>query len=695
VGRQDTGFRVWDDINRLFTVTFHIDESGRILQCSPLVKRFFTAEDALNGSFFELFSFNRPSAFNGTYDAAKASGGKLFLGFNEAIGFAVRGQILDLSQHGLEGLCFVGVPWLWWIEANNPKADLTLADFPAHDVQMDQLFFMSAQQTMVDDLQLVNDELSLAQQKVEKLSASRVEHFRHISHEMRTPLSGIISALTLLKDKQHDDRSHELIRLANYSATRLLEVINYTLDSAALDAGESGEERETFDLNVMIDESLALVQAKALEKGIELRRAGQQYFATSYHGRPKLLRQVLSNLLGNAIKFATGGAIVVSAQVKESRSNDAEVITFSVSDEGPGIPEELQAKIFDPFTTGLTKQTESHNGTGLGLSIVKRFVETLGGAIEVESLVGLGSTFSFELPMVRAGKIDADTEQPRASSDAACRLSGSVLIVDGMQANLLLNASILETLGLNVDVASSGEEAVHKVLSSPDKFDIVFMDLDMPGIDGLEATRQILEAGTAQSLRIVALSAHNSDEDRRNAFNSGMSNFMVKPLIRDAVLGELREWLPHETSDSSNSLQSGRVSEELSVTESGQAPEILPDAQAEQALFEPLKVDALIKELGLEVVTTLVKKFLTESAERWNALERGVAAEELATISRESHTLGSSCLTFGIVGAGQRFRQIEAQVKAGETIALSALGAIEQPLVVGIQKLEARLRDEA
>ncbi len=121
------------------------------------------------------------------------------------------------------------------------------------------------------------------------------------------------------------------------------------------------------------------------------------------------------------------------------------------------------------------------------------------------------------------------------------------------------------------------------------------------------------------------------------------------PLIRDAVLGEMREWLPHETSDSSNSLQSGRVSEELSVTESGQAPEILPDAQAEQALFEPLKVDALIKELGLEVVTTLVKKFLTESAERWNALERGVAAEELATISRESHTLGSSCLTFGIV----------------------------------------------
>ena len=211
----------------------------------------------------------------------------------------------------------------------------------------------------------------------------------------------------------------------------------------------------------------------------------------------------------------------------------------------------------------------------------------------------------------------------------------------------------------------------------------------------MEATRQILEAGTAQSLRIVALSAHNSDEDRRNAFNSGMSNFMIKPLIRDAVLGELREWLPHETSDSSNSLQSGRVSEESSVTESGQAPEILPDAQAEQALFEPLKVDALIKELGLEVVTTLVKKFLTESAERWDALQKGVAAEELETISRESHTLGSSCLTFGIVGAGQRFRQIEAQVKAGETIAMSALRAIEQPLVVGIQKLEARLRDEA
>ena len=695
MGRQDTGFRVWDDINRLFTVTFHIDESGRILQCSPLVKRFFTAEDALNGSFFELFSFNRPSAFNGTYDAAKASGGKLFLGFNEAIGFAVRGQILDLSQHGLEGLCFVGVPWLWWIEANNPKADLTLADFPAHDVQMDQLFFMSAQQTMVDDLQLVNDELSLAQQKVEKLSASRVEHFRHISHEMRTPLSGIISALTLLKDKQHDDRSHELIRLANYSATRLLEVINYTLDSVALDAGESGEDDEVFDLNVMIDESLALIQAKALEKGVELRRTGQQYFEESYLGRPKLLRQVLLNLLGNAIKFAERGVVVVSAQIKESHSKGADVIAFSVADDGPGIPEELQAKIFDPFTTGLTEQTKSHKGTGLGLSIVKRFVETLGGAIEVESQVGLGSTFSFELPMVRAGKINAGAEQITSSSDAACQLTGSILIVDDVHENLLLNANILETLGLNVDVASSGEEAVHKVLSSPDKFDIVFMDLDMPVIDGLEATRQIVEAGTAQSLRIVALSAHNSDEDRRNAIKSGMSNFMVKPLIRDVVLRELREWLPHEASDSAKSLQSAQLSEELSVTENAQAPTILSDAQAELILFEPQKVEALVKDLGLEVVRKLVKKFLTESAECWNALEKGVAAEETATISRESHTLGSSCLTFGIVGAGQHFRQIEAQINAGETITMSALGAIEQPLVIGIQNLEARLRDEA
>ena len=121
----------------------------------------------------------------------------------------------------------------------------------------------------------------------------------------------------------------------------------------------------------------------------------------------------------------------------------------------------------------------------------------------------------------------------------------------------------------------------------------------------------------------------------------------------------------------------------------------LPDAQAELILFEPQKVEALVKDLGLEVVRKLVKKFLTESAERWNALEKGVAAEETATISRESHTLGSSCVTFGIVGAGQHFRQIEAQINAGETITMSALGAIEQPLVIGIQNLEARLRDEA
>lgn len=679
------GQQFWDELNRLFTVVCQIDDRGRMVRGSPLIERFCAANDSPRANFFDTFQFKRPSNFEGTFLAAKRSQGQLFLGFNEQLGFAIRGQMMDFSKHGLKGLCFVGVPWLWWIQSNNDSAKLTLADFPIADVQMDQLVFMNTQQVMVDDLQAVNDELIAAKAEVDALNAARANYFRHISHEMRSPLGGIISALTLLNDEHYDDRTKELIRLANQSASRLLEVINFTLDSAALDAGDRVENVEVFDLNRLLDDSLALVQARALEKGIALKRAGEPHFATHYRGRVKLLRQVLSNLLSNATKFTQQGAVTLSVTVAQSAADGADTLTFSVADDGPGIPDEYKDQIFEPFATGITPETQGNQGTGLGLSIVKRFVESLGGQIALASDVGSGAIFSFDIVLQQANPMSQADNASIARSAAKFSAHGNVLVVDNIQTNLLLNAKILETLGLTTHVATSGELALEKVASDGEAFDVILMDLDMPGIDGFETARQIRADYPNCTAPIIALSAHDTDEDRRKAFDAGMVHYLVKPLIRDSILHELQAWLPVRQSEAADN-----------VSESARKRAMDSPAEADESgdalAFKAVKIKTLMNDVGLPVTQTLVDKFLTESAQRWDVLQTAITTADPAVINREAHTLGSSCLTFGVETAGLLFRQIEARSMAGETIALRELADIERPLSLGIQQLEAYLK---
>ena len=676
----------WNDLNRLFTAVFQIDEQGRIVRSSALVRRFQATDGALESNFFELFDFKRPTAFDGTFAGAKNNKGKLFLAFSESIGLAVRGQMMDFSHHGLAGLCFVGVPWLWWMQSNNPDTPLLFNDFPIHDAQMDQLFFMTTQQTMVDDLQLVNDELLLAKNEVDQLHVSRSKYFHHISHEMRTPLNGIISTLALLKEDQHDHRTEELIRLGSHSASRLLEVINYTLDTASLETDDTEEQQELFDLNSIIDDSLALIQARALQKGIELRRAGQQYFEAPYRGRLQLLRQVLSNLLANAIKFTQEGLVVISAQMREAQADGRHLIAFSVVDEGPGIPEDDLVRVFEPFVTGVTEETQNEQGTGLGLNIVKRFVATLGGTVTVQSQPGEGSTFSFAIPLTPVENKNSDVSVRSYESDY--QLTGTALVVDDMPINLTLNAQLLQTMGLTVDTASSGKEAVAKVMGSPGRFDAVFMDLDMPEVSGFEAAQQILALPMDAVPRIIALSAHSSHNDRQRASEAGMDRFIVKPFVREDIIDAVQDWLPMSPKKDIN-----RVPEDSSEQAFLDASSDQKNNELDGVLsFEAGKIESLIQELGVAVTKTLVSKFLAESSDRWDGLQKAMATDDVDVTSRETHTLGSSCLTFGLLAAGQRFRYLEAQVTAGKLISPADLAAVEGPLAEGIWQLEAALQ---
>lgn len=702
----------WDELQNLFTLVGQIDHDGGLVRASPLLAQKCHLDLTERIKFFELFKFKRPTPFSGSMASAREAIGELFLGFSDELGFAIRGQVLDYSNMGIEGLCFVGVPWLWWIEGNAVDSTPTMSDFPVHDVQMDQLFFMSTQQSMVEDLQALNEQLKIAKQDVERANEARQKYFHHVSHEMRTPLNGVISALSLMSDFKLDGKLLEYSELATKSADRLLEVINFTLETASLESHMKEAEHTVFRLDDLIDECLLLARSRSLEKGLELRRSGERSLAKIYTGRLKLLRQVLANLLSNAVKFSQSGTVTLGALRCESDNAHRDIIEFSVSDQGPGIPADAIGKLFEPFATGLSSETQQAQGTGLGLSIVERFVNALGGEVRVESSVGEGTIFSFKISLELAPEgAELDLTDIASSADGY-KFSGTALLVDDHKMNLQLNRRLVESMGLKVVTADSGVAAIALLEAQPGAFDIIFVDVDRLNLNGFETAQRLLAASGTSDIPILALSAQSIATDRLKAEQAGMRELLTKPLrvtdLRKALLAHLPSTLVasdaglihdlpsspmvEESIQSSSMLDAESILSEEShnMTENGKS-EVCDgeDAPQDVVAFNQKPIDRLIREVGITVLDTLFDKFLGESTDRWERLRKAMADEEQNIIIREAHTLGSACLTFGLEAAGVSFRKIEASALAGGALPTAdELPPVSEQLGQGISELQ-------
>ena len=665
--------KFWDRLLELYTVVCLIDAQGRLTAVSPLLERVFGSE-AVGSPLNNLFEFKRPNGFDGSYNGGMENLGQLVLGHNSEKGFALRGQLHDYSTFGLDGLCLIGVPWLWWMQENNPSHGLEFSDFPILDIQMDQLFFASAQKTMVADLEGLNDQLQLAQQKIKEEGERRQRFFGHVSHEMRTPLNGVISALTMIKDGQFDDRTSKFIRLAAHSANRLLEIINFSLDTMNPQLDGISEDEEPFSLDSLIDDCLAVTQARALEKGLNVHRVGTQSFTTKFIGHPRLLKQVLINLLGNAIKFTDEGDVTLSAIAMETEDTDGCAVEFRVEDQGPGIPEDLQSKIFEPFAKGVTQQTQKAGGTGLGLNIAKQCVASMGGDLSVASEEGQGAVFSFKIVLAELSDSDYQQLVGKVESQVLARLRGTALLVDDEENNLFLNQQILASLGLVVETARSGREAIECVKEKA--FDLVLLDLNMQEMDGFEATEAIRSLPDMGSLPIVALTAHSDSSTKQRVIAAGMQGFLQKPILRDRLLNQLTEWVELQVGDPSA----------LPETEDRQV-------NSEDPFFVSEIIERMKRDVGADIVTALVAKFLSESAVRWDSLQTALANNDLPVVAREAHTLGSSCFTFGLKRAGSRFRKLEAEAQNAQvlTVDIEVLAADLGEGISGLEMLVDRL----
>jgi CheY-like chemotaxis protein/anti-sigma regulatory factor (Ser/Thr protein kinase) len=521
-----------------------------------------------------------------------------------------------------------------------------------------------------------------------------------------------------MSDFKLEGKLLEYAELASKSADRLLEVINFTLDTASLESHVSEADKSAFCLDDLINECLMLARPRALEKGLELGRSGERGFSKNYSSRLKIMRQVLSNLLSNAVKFSQSGTITVGALSLGSDDAQGDMVEFTVSDQGPGIPADAIESLFEPFSTGLSAATQHAQGTGLGLNIVERFVEALGGEVSVESSVGSGTIFSFKIPLSFAPEGAVLKSNSMAIVQETDEFSGTVLLVDGRQLNRQLNGKLLESLGCNVAIADSGEKAVALLQSNAKDFDLLIMDADMPSLSCFDAMRHIFDISGAANIPIFALTPRCGPGEQLKVEHAGMAGVLGEPLLADDLRDALLLHLPLNSRDTEASSTEHLVDIETADTGAGSAA-VSDDAamvdkggtnmtENEKSLavgddnmpqdtvaFDGKPINRLVREVGIVVLDSLVDKFLGESTDRWESLRKAMAEQERNIIIREAHTLGSACLTFGLEAAGVSFRQIEASALSGGVLPTTdQLPAISEQLGLGIRELQQLLSEQ-
>jgi len=379
---------------------------------------------------------------------------------------------------------------------------------------------------------LAQDALTEARERADAANAAKSLFLATMSHELRTPMNGVLGLTEVLLSEAHTARQETLLRNIDTSGRTLVGLLNDLLDFSKVEAGELCLEVVPYQPAGAIRAALEPLEAVAARQGLAV-RAHLDGLAPWVRGDPSRLRQVLVNLLGNAIKFTDSGTINVTAQ------QQADWLSVRVTDTGIGIPAARLPRLFDPFTQADASITRRYGGTGLGLAICRQLIEQMGGEIGVESQEGVGSTFWFQIP---APATAAPTLSLVQGKEPVRTHAGRLLLAEDHPINQLVAVNMLEQLGYTVSVVSDGTAAVAAVLESPP--DVVLMDYHMPKMDGITATRELRAAGV--EVPIIALTASTLPEDRAACEAAGMDGFLSKPVTVSALEAALATALAPE-----------------------------------------------------------------------------------------------------------------------------------------------------
>jgi CheY-like chemotaxis protein len=379
----------------------------------------------------------------------------------------------------------------------------------------------------ITDITRAQDALIAARDSADRANRQKSEFLANMSHEIRTPMNGVLGMIQLVQAGNLTKEQHQQLEMAYRSGEGLLAILNNILDVSKVEAGRLELHRVNFNLHELMLQLIELMNVGCQEKGLALQLRIDPDVPMHVLGDDVRLRQVLGNLIGNAVKFTSKGSIIVALSVESAG------IGFSVQDTGIGIAPDQHDGIFEAFMQADGSITRRFGGTGLGLSISSQLVRLMGGTILLHSEPGRGSAFSFtlDLPIATGGPTPSETRRHPVSR----RLN--VLLVEDNPVNQLVATGMLKWAGHSVATAENGIEAVQRVTN--ESFDLVLMDMQMPEMDGPEAARRIRQHEAAQGRRrvpIVALTASAFEADRETCRLAGMDDFLSKPLHRDSLV---------------------------------------------------------------------------------------------------------------------------------------------------------------